>query len=251
MANLVFDYDGTLHNSMLTYAPAFRDTMKWLSDSGYIADREYSDKEISYWLGFNSTDMWGNFHPELDITIRETARKKLGENMAHRLDSGEGALYTGAEEMLTALKNAGHTIIFLSNCRVHYMERAKRLFGLDKWFDHFYCCEEFDFIPKYEIFRRFAPNHKGEYIIIGDRFIEGDIKERQQARVLYEQAAASGQRAGLVRVGGGEQTRAEVRRADPAAGAYRCAPGHSASPTRTFPGSRASAAVARLAVIYD
>ena len=35
-------------------------------------------------------------------------------------------------------------------------------------------------------------------IIIGDRFIEGDIKERQQARVLYEQAAASGQRAGLV-----------------------------------------------------
>ena len=170
MANIIFDYDGTLHNSMLTYAPAFRDTMKWLSDSGYIADRQYTDKEISYWLGFNSTDMWGNFHPELDITIRETARKKLGENMAHRLDSGEGALYTGAKEMLTALKNAGHTIIFLSNCRVHYMERAKRLFGLDKWFDHFYCCEEFDFIPKYEIFRRFAPDHKGEYIIIGDRF---------------------------------------------------------------------------------
>jgi len=170
MANLVFDYDGTLHNSMLTYAPAFRDTMKWLSDSGYIADREYSDKEISYWLGFNSTDMWGNFHPELDITIREAARKKLGENMAQRLDSGEGALYTGAEEMLTAMKNAGHTLIFLSNCRVPYMQRAKRLFGLERWFDYFYCCEDYDFIPKYEIFRRFAPNHRGEYIIIGDRF---------------------------------------------------------------------------------
>ncbi len=35
-------------------------------------------------------------------------------------------------------------------------------------------------------------------IIIGDRFIEGDIKERQEARIIYEQAAASGQRAGLV-----------------------------------------------------
>lgn len=170
MANLVFDYDGTLHNSMLTYAPAFRDTMKWLSDNGYIADRQYTDKEISYWLGFNSTDMWGNFHPELDITIRETARKKLGENMAHRLDSGEGALFKGTEEMLTDLKNAGHTLIFLSNCRVPYMQRAKRLFCLEKWFDHFYCCEDYDFIPKYEIFRRFAPNHTGEYIIIGDRF---------------------------------------------------------------------------------
>ena len=30
MTNLIFDYDGTIHNSMLTYAPAFRDTMKWL-----------------------------------------------------------------------------------------------------------------------------------------------------------------------------------------------------------------------------
>ncbi|MEQ1609999.1 MAG: marine proteobacterial sortase target protein, partial [Hyphomonadaceae bacterium] len=35
-------------------------------------------------------------------------------------------------------------------------------------------------------------------IVIGDRFIEGDIKERQEARVIYEQAAASGQRTGLV-----------------------------------------------------
>ena len=35
-------------------------------------------------------------------------------------------------------------------------------------------------------------------IVIGDRFIEGDIKERQEARIIYEQAAANGQRAGLV-----------------------------------------------------
>jgi Ca-activated chloride channel family protein len=35
-------------------------------------------------------------------------------------------------------------------------------------------------------------------IVIADRFIEGDIKERQEARVIYEEAAARGQRAGLV-----------------------------------------------------
>ena len=170
MANIIFDYDGTLHNSMLTYAPAFRGTMKWLSDNGFIADRVYPDKEISYWLGFNSTDMWGQFHPELDKEIREKARKMLGENMAERLDRGEGALFTGCEDMLGALKNAGHTLIFLSNCRVHYMERAKRLFHLEKWFSYFYCCEEYDFIPKHEIFRKFAPYHEGQFIVVGDRF---------------------------------------------------------------------------------
>ena len=82
MADIIFDYDGTIHNSMKTYAPAFRDTMKWLSDGGYIAPKEYSDDEISCWLGFNSTDMWGQFHPELDTDIREEARVRLGQNMA-------------------------------------------------------------------------------------------------------------------------------------------------------------------------
>ena len=170
MSNLIFDYDGTIHNSMLTYAPAFRDTMKWLSDNGYIAEKEYTDSEISCWLGFNSTDMWNSFHPELDPEIREKARLMLGKNMAERVDRGEGALYEGAEEVLLKLKNSGNTLIFLSNCRFHYLERHKRVFRLDRFFDYFYCCEAFDFIPKYEIFRKISPNHKGSFTIIGDRF---------------------------------------------------------------------------------
>ena len=155
---------------MLTYAPAFRDTMKWLSDNGYIAAKEYTDAEISCWLGFNSTDMWNSFHPELDLEIREKARLMLGKNMAERVDRGEGALYDGAEEVLSQLKSNGNTLIFMSNCRFHYLERHKRVFRLDRFFDYFYCCEAFDFIPKYEIFRKIAPNHTGNFTIIGDRF---------------------------------------------------------------------------------
>ena len=170
MTNLIFDYDGTIHNSMLTYAPAFRDTMKWLSDNGYIAEKEYTDREISCWLGFNSTDMWNAFHPELDPEIREKARLMLGKDMAERVDSGEGALYDGAEEVLSELKKSGYTLIFMSNCRFHYLERHKRVFGLDRFFDFFYCCEAFDFIPKYEIFRKIAPSHPGSFTVIGDRF---------------------------------------------------------------------------------
>ena len=170
MSNIIFDYDGTVHESMLTYAPAFRDTMKWLSDNGFIADKEYSDSEISHWLGFNSTDMWGQFHPELSLEIREKARAMLGENMAARVENGEGGLYAGIEDALLSLKASGHTLIFLSNCRIHYMERHRFVFDLDRYFDRFYCCEEFGFIPKYEIFRRFSHKHEGPFIIIGDRF---------------------------------------------------------------------------------
>ncbi|MCM1008494.1 MAG: HAD family hydrolase [Ruminococcus flavefaciens] len=178
MLNLIFDYDGTIHNSMKTYAPAFRNTCKWLADNGYIPHKEYADSEISCWLGFNSTDMWSAFHPELSPDIKEKARVMLGEDMAGRVDNGEGALFDGAEEMLSTLKSQGHTLIFLSNCRFHYLNRHKRVFKLDRFFDYFYCCEEFDFIPKYEIFRKIAPRHEGEFIVIGDRFhdIETAVK---------------------------------------------------------------------------
>ncbi|MBO5104895.1 MAG: HAD family hydrolase [Ruminococcus sp.] len=178
MTNLVFDYDGTIHNTMKTYAPAFRNTCKWLSDNGYISPEEYSDSQISCWLGFNSTDMWSQFHPELNSEIREKARVMLGRDMAERVDNGEGALFEHAEEILSVLKNNGDNLIFLSNCRVHYMERHKRVFGLERFFNSFYCCEEFDFIPKYEIFRKIKPRHDGDFIVIGDRFhdIETAVK---------------------------------------------------------------------------
>lgn len=171
MTNLIFDYDGTIHDTMKTYAPAFRNTCKWLYDNGYTSEiKEYSDKQISYWLGFNSTDMWQMFMPELPLGVRETARKILGKDMAERIDNGKGSLFDHAEETLASLKEKGYNLIFLSNCRVHYMERHKRVFGLDRFFNYFYCCEEFDFIPKYEIFPKIKGFHDGNFIVIGDRF---------------------------------------------------------------------------------
>ncbi|MDE7137241.1 MAG: HAD family hydrolase, partial [Ruminococcus sp.] len=135
MTNLIFDYDGTIHNTMKTYAPAFRNTCKWLSENGYIRPEEYTDRQISYWLGFNSTDMWEQFQPELDCKIREKARIILGNDMAERVDTGEGSLFEHAEEVLSILKNQGYRLIFLSNCRIHYIERHKKVFGLDRFFD--------------------------------------------------------------------------------------------------------------------
>ena len=170
MANLIFDYDGTLHQSILTYEPAFRKAYQWLADGGYVQPRDFTTDEISYWLGFNSTDMWNAFQPGLDPEIREKARAMIGEEMARRIENSEGALFPGTEEALLTLREQGHTLIFLSNCRVHYMERHRRVFGLDRFFHRYFCCEEFGFIPKYEIFKRFAGQFTGPFVVIGDRF---------------------------------------------------------------------------------
>ena len=170
MANLIFDYDGTIHNSMKIYEPSFRKAYQWLVDNNYAQQRDFSFEDISYWLGFNSTDMWQKFQPNLDPDIKEKVRKLLGSYMNELAVNGNARLFEGAEDMLVELKNQGHTLIFLSNCRIRYMKMHSEIFRLDRFFDYFYCCEEYDFLPKYQIFRIISLQHTGEYIVIGDRF---------------------------------------------------------------------------------
>lgn len=180
--NLIFDYDGTIHNSMKTYAPAFRNTYQWLADNGYCPQKEFTDREISYWLGFNSTDMWQNFLPDSGNDIREKCRIMLGEDMAQRIENGEGELFPHAAETLQNLKAQGYTLIFLSNCRYQYMNRHARVFGLDRFFDHFYCCEAFGFLPKSDIFPKIRQAHAGMFIAVGDRFQDIDMAVKNGIR---------------------------------------------------------------------
>ena len=64
MINLIFDYDGTLHNSIKIYAPAFRSAYASLLERDLAVPKEFSDQEIAYWLGFTAEEMWRGFHPK-------------------------------------------------------------------------------------------------------------------------------------------------------------------------------------------
>lgn len=179
MTNLIFDYDGTIHNCMKIYKPSFLKACEYLEENGKIEKKSYTDEQISYWLGFSGDDMWRMFQPNLEQEWREKGRKIIGQEMAEHLDNGDASLFDGAENVLAELKSKGYTLIFLSNCREVYQQKHTKNFGLDRFFDYFYCAETYDFIPKYEIFRRFIKNsHEGDFIAIGDRFhdIETAVK---------------------------------------------------------------------------
>lgn len=170
MINLIFDYDGTLNNCLKTYRPAFNLAYSWLVSHGYAEEKSFSDKEISYWLGFTGSEMWSLFQPQLPVEIREHCRGIISRETDRLIESGCAELFPGTEETLSKLKSEGYQLIYLSNCRQHYLRSHNNMFHLDRWFDYFYCAEDFDFIPKYEIFRKFRSNHDGEFIVIGDRF---------------------------------------------------------------------------------
>lgn len=173
--SIIFDYDGTLHNSIKIYAPAFRGAYEYLVSRGYAEERIWKDEEISKWLGYSSKDMWNNFMPNLPQEEKDNCSKIIGESMVKAINEGKAELYKGSIDILEYLRGKGFNLIFLSNCKIEYMNNHINKFKLEKYFHRFYCTEQYGFIPKYEIFDFIKKENRGEYLVIGDRFQDIEI----------------------------------------------------------------------------
>lgn len=184
MTNLIFDYDGTLHDCIKIYAPAFRLAYAYLVSRRYAPKREWTEKEISRWLGFSAADMWNSFAPGLLPDEKKLCSQMIGEEMLRLTENGEAQLYPGALSALGTLKNQGFRLIFLSNCKRAYMEAHKKRFGLEAYFDGFFCAEDYGWRPKTEIFPAVREAFGGEFLVIGDRFHDMEMAQRHRLRAI-------------------------------------------------------------------
>ncbi len=166
---LIFDYDGTIHETMRIYEPAFRSTFAWLVENGWAKEREIPARQVAGWLGMNSREMWQSFLPELPEPVQRKAAAMTGHVMAEGIRAGKAAWYPGAEEALDRLKAEGYTLVVLSNCRVEYRRTSWEVFGMGKWFSEFYDCETYGFAPKTEIIREVEKKYGPPSAVIGDR----------------------------------------------------------------------------------
>lgn len=187
--NIIFDYDGTLHNSAKIYIPAFKKAYAYLVERGYASHKVWRDAEISKWLGYTSQEMWDHFMGELPEYEKSRCSQIIGAEMLNLLKDGKGELYEGTCEVLKYLKEKNYRLIILSNCKRDYMNMHKTLFKLEQYFDDFYCAETFGFQPKYEIFNSIKNKYEGEFIIVGDRVKDIEVALKHQ---LYAIGCAYG-----------------------------------------------------------
>lgn len=167
---LVFDYDGTLHNTKHIYGCAFRKAYSMLVDEGYAEQRKYTDEDVSKYLGVNAPDMWNDFMPELPDEMKHKASMAIGSEMVEGVLGGRALLFKGITDVLTKLKRKGYRMLILSNCRHSYMEAHRKALDLDRWFEGYFCAEDYSFIPKEEIFYDIKNKYPdSKYIMIGDR----------------------------------------------------------------------------------
>lgn len=174
-----FDYDGTLHDCMRLYGPAFRKAYALLVDQGLAEPREFSDAWISRWLGWTVRDMWQTFMPSLSEEQWRPASRLVGEEMDRLLEAGAGALFDGVPAMLDALCAEGYELVLLSNCATGYRDRHRGVFGLDQWFSAYYCAGDHPGLAKWEIYQRVAcKRHVQPHVMVGDRFHDIEVATR-------------------------------------------------------------------------
>jgi len=171
---IFFDYDGTLHNGMKIYAPAFRAAYSYLVDQRYAAPKKWSEEEISYWLGFSPPEMWQAFMPNVDEEERIKCSKIISQSMKSSTISGAAELYEGSLEVLSHLKNKGYHLIFISNCKIYYKEAHNKIFKLDRYFEKLIASEEYNYMSKAEIIDIVKQEYPEEMVIIGDRLQDID-----------------------------------------------------------------------------
>ncbi len=166
---IFFDYDGTLHNGLKIYAPAFREAYAYLVENYYAEPREWTDKEISYWLGFAPMEMWNRFMPGIPEETKVTCSGIISSTMKALTEEGKAELYEGSVEVLAYLRRKGYHLIFISNCKSYYKEAHNRMFELDSYFEELIATEDYGFLPKNEIIRSIKGRFEGGHAIVGDR----------------------------------------------------------------------------------
>lgn len=167
---LIFDYDGTIHNTMVIYESAFRQCFDWLVEQGHTEKQEISSDRIAGWLGMNSREMWDSFLPELPREWKETASRYVGAQMVEQINAHQAVWYAGAKEALDELKAEGYRMVILSNCKAAYRDANWKEFSMQRWFSAFYDCESYQFAPKTQIIQEIQKKYPLPFLVIGDRY---------------------------------------------------------------------------------
>lgn len=184
MTNLLFDYDGTLHDCLEIYEPAVRQAYDRLVDLHLALPRQWTREEVRTWIGLSPDEMWDLAAPGLPPEEKQRSIALVGARMDELIRSGAARLYPGVPQLLDALRQDGFRLLLLSNCPRRYLDAHEKAFGLSRYFDGLYCGEQFGYRPKYEIFRELRAQYEGEFLVIGDRAQDMEIAAKNGIRSI-------------------------------------------------------------------
>lgn len=182
--SIIFDFDGTLHNTIKIYYPAFSSGVDLLREHGYARDFDLSEKNVAKFLGEKPSFAYELIARGAHESLKKEVMTLVGKKMDENIKRGLGELYSETIKVLEVLSK-NYDLYILSNCRETYLDIALDVYGIKKYFKKYFAAETFDFIPKDEIIKKERQNIKEEIIIVGDRYQDMEAGEKNNLRRVF------------------------------------------------------------------
>lgn len=179
--SIIFDFDGTLHDTKKLYIEPLRDGIKLLEEKGYkteIKSEEVDGEYAKSFLGYRSEETFKKIAKDAPDYIRDEVSHFVGKRMLEELENGKGRLYDNTVKVLEKLKEKNCKIYILSNSGWRYLSRMTEYYDIEKYFEKIYPAKSYGILTKAEIIKKEIAEFEREVLVVGDRFhdIEGGFE---------------------------------------------------------------------------
>jgi len=167
---MLFDLDGTLFQTETLLLPAYHATFDQLRDEGLYSGATPPESEILGSLGMLLEHIWQRVMPGVDAKVHRRADELLLDYQIRGLERGEGRMYEGVAETLTALRGQGIRLFVASNGLELYVKRVIEHKGLAPLFEGLYSAGEFQTRSKVDLVRMLLETYNVKSAwMVGDR----------------------------------------------------------------------------------
>jgi len=167
---LIFDVDGTLHDTFRWWSPIIRAGLQRFCDLHGIVAPMPSDAEAESVVGMKDAGVWAPFLPEPHKHRWPELRSVVLPMEVEEVSRGVDYLFPGVRPMLTHLRAIGVKVALASNCRRTYMGAMQHGQGLAALTDWQFCLDSPGVGDKRDMLRLAKEAAGAERVVmVGDR----------------------------------------------------------------------------------
>lgn len=167
---VVFDVDGTLHDTFRWWSPTIRAGLaRFCAQHGIVAPMP-SDAEAEAVVGMKDAGVWAPFLPDAHKHRWQELRAVVLPMEVEEVSRGVDYLFPGVRPLLTHLRASGVKVALASNCRRTYMGAMQHGQGLAALTDWQFCLDSPGVETKTDMLRLArAAAGADRVVMVGDR----------------------------------------------------------------------------------